>query len=167
MKHFVYLLLCLLLCACVLVPAAAEAAPGDPEPAPETVQTTATEQPEPRSPLAFSPYEGPHWEDYNDDYTAYADDYSAWSLSKYGRYYHWSTMDGDEVRSFDPAFRAYYADDPNLTIADHFVYRIVDVLTGYQNNAPVWKKMAYVMDFFDTDEAEKACTTLQIGRAHV
>lgn len=162
MKHFVYLLLCLLLCACVLVPAAAKTAPDDPEPAPATVQTADTAQPEPRQPLKFSPYEKPHWEDYHDDYTAYADDYSTWMLSKYGRYYHWSTMDRDSTPPFDPAFRAYYADDPNLTIADHFVYRIVDVLAGYQNNAPVWKKMAYVIDFFDSDAAEKACTMLRI-----
>lgn len=162
MKHFVYLLLCLLLCACVLVPAAAQAAPDDPEPAPATVQTADAAQPEPRQPLKFSPYEKPHWEDYHNDYTAYADDYSTWMLSKYGRYYHWSTMDRDSTPPFDPAFRAYYADDPNLTIADHFVYRIVDVLAGYQNNAPVWKKMAYVIDFFDSDAAEKACATLRI-----
>ncbi len=162
MKHLGYLLLCLLLCACLLVPAAAQAAPDDPEPAPATVQTADAAQPEPRQPLKFSPYEKPHWEDYHNDYTAYADDYSTWMLSKYGRYYHWSTMDRDSTPPFDPAFRAYYADDPNLTIADHFVYRIVDVLAGYQNNAPVWKKMAYVIDFFDSDAAEKACATLRI-----
>ena len=165
MKRFALILLGLLLCFAVFVlPAAAEDAT---EPAPTTqAQEETTEptepvtEPQPEAP-AFSPYAAPNWEDYEGDSDAYYNAFYEWETSIYGRYCSWSGRWDDQRGRFDPAFRAFYADDPEVFITDHFVYRKV---TGYEYEGKkrVKRTFAVIYDYFDTDEAAAACTTLRI-----
>lgn len=189
MKRLIYVLLGLLVCLALFVlPAAAEDAT-EPEPttqvqeettepvtepqeettAPEPVtepqeETTDSEPTEPEPQPAyppFSPYQAPNWEDYGGDYNAYYNASYEWETSVYGKYYNWSRYLNDDWVHYDPAFRAFYADDPELVISDHFVYRLRDV-TRYENKKRVTTTEAYLLDYFDTAAAAEATTTLRI-----
>ncbi len=109
----------------------------------------------------LSPYHPPKWEDYNGDRDAFDRDEYAWFNSIYCRYYRWRANDPDDTAKFDPAFRAFYADDPELKISGHFVYKPVEV-TRYDNKTRVKVTVALLFDYFDTDEAEKQTTALRI-----
>lgn len=165
MKRFALILLGLLLCFAVFVlPAAAEDAT-EPEPTTQAQEKTTelTEpvtEPQPEAP-AFSPYAAPNWEDYEGDSDAYYNAFYEWETSIYGRYCSWSGRWDDQRGRFDPAFRAFYADDPEMFITDHFVYRKV-IGYEYEGKKRVKRTFAVIYDYFDTDEAAAACTTLRI-----
>ena len=61
----------------------------------------------------------------------------------------------DERGSYNKAFRRLYADDPDLTVVDHLVFLKVQ---GDRSIEPHYA----LVDYFDTDEAEAAATTLHI-----
>ena len=132
------------------------------EPQPET--TTADTDGEAQTP-ALSPYYPPKFEDYNGDKAAFDAAEHAWYNSINGRYYNWRCQNRgsyvDEREKFDPAFRAFYADDPDLKIKDHIVYQIMEITT-YQNRKAVKSKIAMIFDYFDTDKIAKKTTTLRI-----
>lgn len=117
--------------------------------------------PETHRPL--SPYHPPESEDYDGDWDAWKEDYEVWRFSLYARYYSWRGSEPDEYyrAGFEPVFRTFYADDPMLSIVDHFVFKkfTADV---YENKKRGKRTFALVLDYFDTDEAEQACSTLRI-----
>ena len=66
----------------------------------------------------------------------------------------WKGDRGDNAR-YHRAYRKFYANDPDLTIVDHMVFKKVE--------ATRWSKAYYALiDYFDTDEAEATATTLRI-----
>jgi len=105
-KRFLMLVGCVFLCFVLFLLPAAAAQADEAEPAA----------------LQVSPYEEPQEEDY-EDFVAYDKVYQKWSNSLFGRYYQWSRGLYEDRPWFDPAFRALDADDPILTIKDHFVFK--------------------------------------------
>jgi hypothetical protein len=178
MKRFLSTLLAALLCLGVAVlPAAAEDAT-EPEPTVQTQEdpaepvsppeeTAAPAQEEPTAPAAethrpLSPYREPALADYAGDETAFREDHQAWLDSVYARYYHWKNSDEMDWRApYDPAFRAFYADDPDLFVENHLVFKKLTAFV-YENRKRVKRTFAVILDYFDTDEAEEFCTTLRI-----
>ncbi|MBQ4365383.1 MAG: leucine-rich repeat protein, partial [Clostridia bacterium] len=132
------------------------------EPAPPAQEET-TEPAVPASHKPLSPYHLPEWEDYDGDWDAWKEDYEIWRFSVYARYYSWRGSDTEEIyrASFEPVFRTFYADDPELSVVDHFVFKKFTTYV-YENKKRVKRTFAWVLDYFDTDEAEQACTTLRI-----
>ena len=145
--------------------------PAEPEPTAQTPEEPTepvsqseeeAAEPDPSVPVShqpLSPYQRPDWNDYENE-ADYREDQETWLHSVYGRYHYWR-VNAVARGNFDPAYRAFYADDPELTISDHFVYR-KQQSTEYENKKRVKRTYAVVIDYFDTDEAEQACTTLHI-----
>ena len=80
--------------------------------------------------------------------------YDEWYTSEAGNYARWKGRFDDRVR-YKREFRKFYADDPELTIVDHLVL--------LKNEATRYSKASYtLLDYFDTDEAEAAATTLRL-----
>ena len=143
MKRFLSILLAALLCFGVAaLPAAAEDA-AEPEP----TRPAASEQTEPP---VWSPYEAPTDLDF--------DDYWAWEESLCGRYYYWRSGLGEDRPRFDPAFRQFYRDDPELFIENHLVFKKVKSY-AWEGKKRVKRTYAVILDYFDTQDA---CTTLHI-----
>ncbi|MBR3095150.1 MAG: leucine-rich repeat protein, partial [Clostridia bacterium] len=164
MKRFLSILLAALLCFGVAaLPAAAEDA-AEPEPTtqlqeepaqPAPDDPTEPTQPAPETPAepeqpALSPYEAPTDLDF--------DDYWAWESSLYGRYYYWRSGLGEDRPQFDPAFRQFYRDDPELFIENHLVFKKVKSY-AWEGKKRVRRTYAVILDYFDTQDA---CTTLHI-----
>lgn len=154
MKRLLFVLLAALLCLAVFVlPAAAEDAT-EPEP-------TAQAQEEPtepgKEPPALSPYAAPNSNDY-ETYSDYMNAYDAWERSVCGRYYQWRTGLGEDRPLFDPAFRQFYRDDPELYIENHLVFKKVKSY-AWEGKKRVRRTYAVILDYFDTQDA---CTTLCI-----
>ena len=162
MKRIIWILLGILLMLGVcLLPAAAEDA-AEPEPTAQTqTETTAPEPAVPESHKPLSPYQSPRWEDYDGDNAAYAEDLQLWRSSIYSRYYNWRSSMAYARAPYDPAFRAFYAADPDLHVENHFVFSKVQAYV-YEGHKRVKRTIAVIYDYFDTDEAEQACTTLRI-----
>ena len=110
----------------------------------------------------LSPYAPPDWHDYEGTGLNYEDVYDDWESSAMGRYYNWRmTQYYGDREAYDPAFRAFYADDPDLKIKDHLVYRLTETET-WVNRQRVKQTYAVILDYFDTDEAAQATATLRI-----
>ena len=134
MKKLITLLLALLLCLSCLVPAFAEDAAK-----PETQAAFAEEG------TAGSSREtavGPK----DTKTAALKRQYEEW---KFNREFF------DDRYGYNKDFRQFYAEDPALTVVDHMVFLKVE--------ATRWTEAHYALiDYFDTDEAEAAATTLRI-----
>ena len=154
MKRFALILLGLLLCFAVFVlPAAAEDAA---EPEPTTQAQEEPTEPQKEAP-AFSPYAAPDWNDY-ENYSDYMNAYDEWERSLYGRYYQWRSGLGEDRPMFDPAFRQFYLDDPEVYIENHLVFKKVKSY-AWEGKKRVKRTYAVILDYFDTQDA---CTTLYI-----
>ena len=154
MKRLVYVLLGLLVCLAIFVlPAAAEDAA---EPEPTTQAQEEPTEPQKEAP-AFSPYAAPDWNDY-ENYSDYMNAYDEWERSLYGRYYQWRSGLGEDRPMFDPAFRQFYLDDPEVYIENHLVFKKVKSYV-WENKKRVKRTYAVILDYFDTQDA---CTTLYI-----
>ena len=172
MKRLLSVLLAALLCfGAAVLPAAAEDAAA-PEPTAQIQEETPEPQEEPTEPIQedsaeqethrpLSPYQRPDRNDYAGDNAAYAQDLKSWENSIYARYYHWRSSVSYARIQYEKAFRAFYADDPDLLIEDHFVFKKVHTVV-YENRKRVKRTYAVILDYFDTDEAEAFCTTLRI-----
>ncbi len=166
MKRFLSILLAALLCFGVAaLPAAAEDA-AEPEPTTQLQEELAQPAPDdPTEPAVpeqtetpdFSPYAAPDWHNYDDTQT-YEDAYSEWEHSVYGRYFYWRSGLGEDRPRFDPAFRQFYRDDPELFIENHLVFKKVKSYT-WEGKKRVKRTYAVILDYFDTQDA---CTTLHI-----
>ena len=126
--------------------APAEEAPSDP------VQTQGpAENPAP------SPYANPKDAAYTSD-EARSAALAQWKKSGMRAYYYWSRGGAKQRPAYDRAFRAYYTDDPLIDIVDHLV------LLRYQDTdrrGRPWGNPSYhLLDYFDTDEAERAAKEL-------
>ena len=166
MKRFLSILLAALLCFGVAaLPAAAEDA-AEPEPTTQLQEELAQPAPDdPTEPAVpeqtetpdFSPYAAPDWHNYDDTQT-YEDAYSEWEHSVYGRYFYWRSGLGEDRPRFDPAFRQFYRDDPELFIENHLVFKKVKSY-AWEGKKRVKRTYAVILDYFDTQDA---CTTLHI-----
>lgn len=175
MKRLLSVLFAALLClGAAVLPAAAEDA-AVPEPTAQTQEETTEPQEEPAKPeptpatdptvpeshRPLSPYQRPDKSDYAGDDAAYAEDLEIWNTSIYARYCNWKGDVTYARAQYERAFRAFYADDPELLIKDHFVYKRLRTVV-YENRKRVRRTYAVILDYFDTDEAESFCTTLRI-----
>ncbi len=154
---FLFVLLTLALCGgALLLSAAAEdgAAPPD---------AAVTTQAEGRSDVPpLTPYAYPNWQDYKDADLNYDEVCYDWESSLMGTYYQWTREPLLRGRrpNFDRAFRAFYQDDPLVTIDNHIVY--LQKQKQDREGNPVGEPYLVVLDYFDADEAERTTETLRI-----
>lgn len=88
---------------------------------------------------------------YYDD-TMTEDELDEWMFTTPGgKWYAWKHKDEDHTRGFDRSLRYLYANDPELIIDNHIVY-----CKSTFNN----QDYCYIVDYFDSDEAEAAATEL-------
>ena len=157
MKRILFVLLVVLLCLGVAgLYAAAEDKAAPPDAAATTQEDVRPDVP------PLTPYTYPNWEDYKNTDLNYEEVCYDWESSLMGVYYRWTRepyLWGDRP-NFDRAFRAFYQDDPLVTIDNHIVY-LQKQKKDWDGN-PVGDPYLVVLDYFDTDEAERTITKLRI-----
>lgn len=150
MKKLLYFLCGLLLFVGVLVlPAAAK----DEAPQPEETVTAQEQDPAP------SPYTDARDAVYSSD-NAKTAALAQWKKSGMRAYYFWSRGGAKERPAYTRAFRQYYRDDPMIDIVNHMVlyrYQYTD-----RKGRPQGQPYYALLDYFDTDEAERSTTVLRI-----